>query len=604
MWFNNRNQLKTSYYRNFAALIVIPILVIILVSIGIIRTMMRESAIQNIRRAQDNIITTLNSEVKDVSLRLSHFVYVNDNEIMKIASKTNTTDPASRYQYTEELTEAFNYAMVPVQDILSAIFYMKNGDSIYMKDNIVLTGEELQGADWYREALEDKNTVKVGFYDTNVTYSRQKAHSFTIAVALSPGIDVDRDGNIEMAALFATSQAGKLVKNYNQEQKLGSTMILDRNGEVLFDVNGAEKLLLEDRSYSGENTYRDQAENTSYVYIVSEEPLTQCKIVSVIEDWELTREFNQTAVGIIAVTILLFALFYCFSSYFLKNILEPVHNLVTGMKNVEEGSLEVHLEPIGQAEIRTMVHSFNRMVRQLKHLMEENKEQQEKKHEAEIRALQSQINPHFLVNSLNSIRFMAQVSKFDGIRKMAEALIKILSTSFRSNSGYHTVGEELEVLDGFIYLMKIRYSDGFDVRYRIDDACRNFRVPRLVLQPIVENSIVHGFSELMEDIGIIEVSVELEGDTLVFNIKDNGKGMTEEELTALLEGRQKPDADHTSVGVTNVVTRLKLNYGEKGGITMESKVGSYTLTTMRIPAERGRTDREGGMGYEESTDRG
>ena len=109
-----------------------------------------------------------------------------------------------------------------------------------------------------------------------------------------------------------------------------------------------------------------------------------------------------------------------------------------------------------------MIHSFNRMVRELKASIEENEQVQQKKHQAEVRALQSQINPHFLVNTLNSIRFMAQVSKFDGIRKMAEALIKILSCSFRGSISFYTVREELDVLDSYLYLMKIRYSDGFE----------------------------------------------------------------------------------------------------------------------------------------------
>ena len=143
-------------------------------------------------------------------------------------------------------------------------------------------------------------------------------------------------------------------------------------------------------------------------------------------------------------------MFYLFSSYFLKNIIDPIHNTVEGMRLVEEGRLDVHVVPVGQAELRVMIHSFNRMTRRLKQLMQENEEEQQKKHEAEIRALQSQINPHFLVNSLNSIRFIAQVSRYEAIARMAEALIKILSCSFRSNVGFYTLDEELEVLDGFI----------------------------------------------------------------------------------------------------------------------------------------------------------
>ena len=287
---------------------------------------------------------------------------------------------------------------------------------------------------------------------------------------------------------------------------------------------------------------------------------------------------------IVAVTVVLFGLFYLFSSYFLKNIIDPIHNTVEGMRLVEEGRLDVHVVPVGQAELRVMIHSFNRMTRRLKQLMQENEEEQQKKHEAEIRALQSQINPHFLVNSLNSIRFIAQVSRYEAIARMAEALIKILSCSFRSNVGFYTLDEELEVLDGFIYLMKIRYSDGFEIEYEIGEGCGSCMVPRLILQPIVENSIVHGFSGQEEELGKITVKARLEDQYLYITVRDNGKGMTEEEIRRLLSNETAENEDYVSIGVTNVNTRLVLNYGDECTLQIRSEVGRYTETVLRIPA--------------------
>lgn len=581
MVHNKKETLKTSYYRSFLLLIVVPILVITFISMGIIRTMMKEAAIRNIQRAQDNVISTLNAEVKDVSLRLSHLAYVNNNEIMKLASETDTENPAERYHYTKLLTESFNYAMVPVQDILSAIFFMKDGMLTYMKDNTALTQEEIKGSSWYQEALADKNTVKTGFYNTNVTTWRRNAHSFTIVAALSPGIDVDRDGHVEMAALFMSSRAGNMIKEYNQEKLLGNMMIVGKDGQVLFDASGKAKLLYG----AGKNPPpQRRLDGINYVYVASREPASGCQIISVIEAAALTRDFNRAALMVIGVTLVLFLLFYRFSSYYLRNIVEPVHNMVKSMEQVEGGNLEVHINPSGQTEIRTMVHSFNRMVRQLDRLIRDNREQQEKKLEAEIRALQSQINPHFLVNSLNSIRFMAQVAKFEGIGRMAESLIKILSTSFRSSNGFCSVREELEVLDSFVYLMKIRYSDGFDVEYKIDQCCMDCRIPRLILQPVVENSIVHGFSELVEEIGRIEVAITLTDGCLFITVRDNGKGMEQWEIHQLMSGGGIERADHKSIGITNVLSRLKLNYRDQCHLAMESKPGSYTLTRIIIPA--------------------
>lgn len=586
MWIDKRKQLKSSYYQSFLALIVVPILMVILVSIGIIRSMMKDAAIENIRRAQDNIVATLNGEVKDVSLRLSHFVYVNDNEIMKVAAKTDTDNLGERHTYTKLLTEAFNYSMVPVQDILSAAFYMKEGNVTYMKDDVVLEKTDVMASEWYQEALADKNIVKIGYYNTKVTVSSAGANAFTLVAGLAPGIDVDRDEHVEMVALFVTSQVGNLIRDYDREGSLGSTVILDKHQKILFDRGETAGLLTDEISMEENAVTYYKVKGREYVCVVSVEPMTGCRIASVVASGTLTRAFNRTAMVIVCVMVVLFTLFYFFSSYFLRNIIEPIHNTVEGMQKVEEGSLEVHIEPAGQAELRTMIHSFNRMTRRLKRLMEDNEEQQKRKHEAEIRALQSQINPHFLVNALSSIKFIAQVSKFDSIAKMAEALIKILSCSFRSSTGFYSLKEELDVLDSFIYLMKIRYSDGFDIRYEVEEDCLDCLVPRLILQPVVENSIVHGFDEMVEEIGQIVVSARVENGFLLITIKDNGKGVTKEEMDAILSGNEVGDKDHLSVGVSNVNGRLVLNYGKDCELKMESETGAYTRTILRLPVRR------------------
>ncbi|MDW2798353.1 histidine kinase [Clostridium boliviensis] len=581
MWMNKKQKLKASYYNSFFALIVIPILCISLLSIFILRAQMVDSAVLNIRRAQDNIASVLGNEVKDVSLRLSHFIYVNDSEIVRNAARTNSHDPAEKYHYTQILTESFNYAMVPVQDILSAVFYMKSGDHTYMKSDIILNPDQLKTSQWYQEALLEPNVVKVGFYDYSVMNSRKNAYTLTIAAGLSPGPEVDREGVIEMAALFVSSQAGRLMKEYNKESMLGSAMIADKSGHVIFDAEDTKDLLPETIT-GDEREFSYRINGKRYMRVATVEPVTGLSIISVVSYDTLTSSFNRTAMILIGVVLFLFLLFYLFSSYFLKSIIEPIHNTVEGMRMVEEGNLEVHVQPKGQAELRLMIHSFNSMTRRFKTLMAENEEQQQKKHKAEIRALQSQINPHFLVNSLNSIRFIAQMSKYESIARMAEALIKILSGSFRSNNGFYTLKEELEVLDSFIYLMKIRYSDGFDIVYQVDDACLLALVPRLILQPVVENSIVHGFDAMMEEMGTIWIVGEKKEGFLFLEIRDNGKGMTREEISSLLSDNAK-ESERRNVGIHNVRTRLSLNYGEQCSFVMESEPGEYTRTLIRIP---------------------
>lgn len=594
MLFDKRFSLKTVYYRSFFLLIVVPILLVSVVTLGITRYIMEKSAISNIRNAQSSIETSLSDAIRDISLQLSHLVFVNNGEILELAAGMDTDDQGRRYDLISRLDEVFRVSMVPSQDTVSAMFYLKDGSTVYLKDEVILSKEEMKQESWYSQALEKKNVVSVGAFDTarrTLTYSRLKSGEFVLAAALSPDYQADRSGKLEMVSLFSVTHVGEIIRRFSRDEQLGTTFILDRDGRLLFagDRTGEAARLLMGLPSTEPGIYRASMDADgdghvrNYTAVVSDVEENGWKVVSCVSTARLTRDYNRVIGVSILVISLLFLLFYLFSRYFLGQIIAPLHTVVEGMKEMEKGNLEVHVEPAGQNEIRTMIHSFNRMVRRLKVSIEENEQVQLKKHQAEVRALQSQINPHFLVNTLNSIRFMAQVSRFEGIRKMAEALIKILSCSFRGNISFYTVREEFDVLDSYIYLMKIRYSDGFEVEYRIDEQCLDYKIPRLILQPIVENSIVHGLAEKEDDIGHLKISVSNEGGYLLFTVEDDGRGMTEEEIERLLHPAHREESDNTSIGVENVLSRLKLNYGDTCRIWMESRPGEYTRTCVQIP---------------------
>ena len=594
MLFDKRFSLKTVYYRSFLLLIVISILLVSVISLTLTRYIMERSAITNIRNAQASIESSLSKAIRDISLQLSHLVYVNDGEVMELASGMDSGDQQQRYDSRNRLSEVFRVAMVPSQDTISAMFYLKDGCTVYLKDEIRIPKEVMEQEAWYRQALAGPNVVSVGAFDTsrqNLTYSRLKSGEFVLAAAFSPDYQADRSGKMEMVSLFSVTHVGEVIRGFNRDEQLGTTFILDSSGSLIFagDRYQEASRLLKGLTSKEAGVYKTafdaqgNGRRQGYTIVVSDVEENGWKIVSCVRTARLTASYNQVTLASILVISLLFLLFYLFSRYFLGQIITPLHTVVEGMKEMEEGNLTVHVEPAGQSEIRTMIHSFNRMVRELKASIEENEQVQQKKHQAEVRALQSQINPHFLVNTLNSIRFMAQVSKFDGIRKMAEALIKILSCSFRGSISFYTVREELDVLDSYLYLMKIRYSDGFEVVYDIDETCLDCKVPRLILQPIVENSIVHGLAEKEDDIGHLTVRLKASGDSLIFTVEDDGRGMTEEEIRQLLTHRERAEGDNTSIGVENVLSRLKLNFGSRYGIRMESQPGQYTKTILTIP---------------------
>lgn len=608
---HRRSTLKAIYYRSFLLLVVIPLVLVFVGAEFAAGYILRASAIETIDALQDTVVTTLSSDVRTNALQLSHFVYVNDGEFSQTAVRAARSRGNDWYEADQQLQRAFRTAMVPSHDILAGGFYMRDGGAVYMKDDVVLAGEDVRGSDWYRAALESVNTVTLGCYDTSrvrLTSAPQKGRQLVLVTAMATDVSTDRSGEIEVVAFFTTSELGEILSAQRRDAGQGMSVILDREGRVLFgDMNNqAVRSFFAERPgqyQSGSRTRRaDLGDGVRDYYFQSRAiPDTDWSVVTFLEESRLGSGFYQVG-GILALIVaVLLALFYLYSRYFLNAIIDPVHTVCQGMARLDRSDLDVQVEPTGQQEIQELMTSFNQMVLSIKNMLHLTEETMEKKHQAEIQALQSQINPHFVVNTLNSIRFMAQVAQFDGIRKMAEALVSIVSCSFRSNVSFYTVREELDMLETYVYLMRIRYSNSFEVSYDVQPGCESYRLPRLMLQPVVENAIVHGFEELAEELGQIRISVYQEDSFLCLSVWDNGRGMEREEISLILRGRPRARDDNTSIGLENVQARMRLNFGEAARMEIDSEPRAYTRVTLRLPLPA--CGRQTGKEEEHDTDR-
>lgn len=593
-----KSRLQTVYFVVFLLLVIIPVTGIGIGSLSILRRIMLDSAVSKVQLAQENVSSVLSTEIKNASLQLAHLLYVNNGQIISLAARTQTEDLTRRYEYITQLTTAVNYVIKPVSEIKSLKFYMSDGSSLYLKEEIDEPYTLIKKEPWYQAALDKRGTVHVGAFLENAVTGRNTVPSgdtLIIVAAMSPDMIAHPQNTIETVALFIRSQADNVTAGYNYSdyKEMGFMYITDRTGKILVQQN-APKMNFSPNVFESKNS--DTTDSTATVktiqtnsavnkIIITEQPDTGWKIISVVDTQTLLQNFYRIAFIIIAVSGVLLILFMIFSRYFLKTIIHPVNRMIEGLTQVEAGDFSVNIEPCGHSEVRKMIDSFNHTVSRLKTVNEEKDRERQLKYNAELKALQSQINPHFLVNALTSIRFMAQVAKFDSLRKMAEALIKILTCSFRSNSGFYPLREELDVLAGFIYLMQIRYSDNFKVEYEIDETCLDCSVPRLILQPLVENAIVHAFNE-MEDPGCIRIRIKKIKNYVQICIEDNGCGMSAGQTAQLLNAESVPDdepADYTSIGIKNVHHRLILNFGSEYGLSIHSIPGQGTNILLRIP---------------------
>ncbi len=591
--------LKQFYFRNFAIMVVIPLLVAFMGAFSIANRLIRRTAVETIDTFQESVVSTLQNDVRTAALQLSHFVYVNNGEFPAMAAQVHQAVSADQYfAFSQQLDQAFHTAVVPSQDILSGMFYMKDGGSVYVVDQVVLPIGQVQASDWYVGAQQSPNQVRVGCYDSNrvrLTHTGQKDNVLFLVTAMALDASSDKSEQIDLVAFFSDTQAGSVIRKARGRAELGSTVLLDEAGQVLYGDFNRPALREYFASHAGQFTagsrtlrapLRADGGTARFLFRSRSIPDTGWTVVTFIEEARLTQGFRLVGGILVLVVAALLGMFWLFSRRFLNAIVAPIQTVAQGMQQLVNNNLDVQVQPSGHQEIRDLMDSFNQMVLSLKNMLAINEEAHRRKHIAEMQALQSQINPHFIVNTLNSIRFMAQVSGYDGICKMAAALINIVACSFRSNVSLYTVREELEVLDSYVYLMKIRYSESFDVSYEVEPGCGGYLLPRLILQPLVENAITHGLAALDEEQGQVTVAVYREGGSLCLAVRDNGCGMSREQIDLILHGRARAADDNTSIGLENVLARLRLHFGAQVRIEAESEPYVQTCVRLLLPLDR------------------
>lgn len=375
--------LKTVYYLSFLLFIVIPILTVLNIALLILNRQFRQQALENIKQAQETVIAELKSDIDVMSMRLSHLIYTNDNEILAYAAGTDTYDWNRRYEYEQRLEQAGNLALEPVKDIISVGFYMKDGRETYIKSDIQRSDEEIREMDWYQRALKRANVVCLGSYDTeavNDLYVGGKKDTLILVFALAPDVKTDRSQKIEMVTFYQSTGAADRIREYNRnylngKNRLGITRIRDQEGNLVFSTQ-------EDGEYTGRGytCVRTPLELNDTIWYVESDIRTR----------DLTRGYWHTALLVLVAAVMILSMAGYYSRYFLRSIVRPAEEISSGLRLVEEGNLDVYIAPSGQYELRNMIHQFNAMVRRLRALIEEYEERVhgiEKKPEEYLAAL-------------------------------------------------------------------------------------------------------------------------------------------------------------------------------------------------------------------------
>ena len=378
----------------------------------------------------------------------------------------------------------------------------------------------------------------------------------------------------KMYSYFTSSYSNILIYNQNQELLSAS----DRgyfSGEKAKD---AEKMLkeLEEKSiksmtvqHAGKmNAYQIQRfQNTSY------------KMLGILSP-EQAFEEKYHLEEVLLITVLITLLVACVIYYLVRTQTRPLYQLADVMSKVGEGNLEEYAEVKGTEEIRQLSLTYNRMIGDINHYIDEIYRAESEKRTAEIHALQMQINPHYMYNTLTSIKWLAWQGDISKTTKVIDAFISLLRNTISNTDEFITVEQEIENLKNYVLINQIRYGDNVNVEYFVAMDCHQYKVPKLILQPFVENSFFHAFPEGQR--GSIQVFVRQGEGCLRFDIIDNGIGIEKKKLQSIQKKEKQKGEHFTGIGVGNVDDRIKMIYGKDYGIKIVSEEKRGTTITILV----------------------
>lgn len=488
----------------------------------------------------------------------------------------------------ERILTQFNTIMESREDIYNVAAVAENGRYIMNRGEEDLTPYiDIRKLDWYQAAMESPTGIAVS--SSHVQNAIKSSYKWVIT--LSRVLVNNRTGAKEgLFFIDLNYSAISDLCNNNTIGNKGYIFVLDDKGNVIYHpkqqlmYGGLHTEHIEEIMACEKDslTVRDGTERK--LYTLSRSQKTGWTVVGAAYTSELLKNNKQARMlYILAAAILILAVF-AISSILSREITKPLRRLSESMSRVEKGEFDrANVDVTMENEIGSLGKSYNLMTERIHTLMEENVYEQKQKRKSELKALQAQINPHFLYNTLDSIIWMSEAGQSDEVVEMTSALAKLLRQSISNDHEQVELGQEMEYVKNYLTIQKMRYQDKLEYTVEVDPKVRHVMIVKLVLQPIVENAIYHGI-KYKGSKGTLRIRAFAESEDVCIVIEDNGIGMDETALNIIFDETQKIHKQN-GVGVPNVQKRLKLYYGDKYGITYESKVGIGTRATIRIPQQ-------------------
>lgn len=582
--FQYLKKLKPGEIQTTLMLVVSGISLVTMLLMGIIMymrfsTLSRQETIENSRKLMEQTGETMEDYLVNMR-QISDAVYYN-------VVKENDFHDAR-----EEIQKGMNLLYEANRDKLRTIAIYNSDGSLMAAEPVATQKEDpdVTRQEWYQSAMEEMENIHFSTPHIQNLFEDSTFRYYWV-ISSSRVVELTENRDSQMGVLLVDMDFSSISRMMNQINEVGNGQyyyLCNSDGDIIYhprQIQISDGISRENSikaaSYK-DGVYDETFEGTQRKIIVNTISYTGWKLVGVIPYSIFTHEMLNIRYFIAMVTLLMAMMLTIINRVVAERISRPIRKLNHSVMEYEAGKKpEIYIG--GSWEIRHLGYSIQSSYEKSEKLMQEIVWEQNERRKSELDALQSQINPHFLYNALDSITWMIEGERNDEAAFMISQLAKLFRISLSKGHTIISVKDELQHAQSYMNIQRVRYKDAFSVTFDVEPELEKYCAVKLTLQPILENAINYGVDP-MDDCGEIRVCVRKEGELLVLSVEDNGIGMSEEEVELLLTDNNRVPKHGSGVGLINIHNRLQILFGKEYGLVIESEPDEGTKVSIQIPA--------------------
>lgn len=545
-----------------------------------------EMMLNDNRQLINQVEINLNNYLRNM-MRISDTMYY--NVIKQVDMKTD--------DISQELDLLYE---VNKDSLVSVACFSENGELISaapvgsVKKNVDITEQS-----WFANARDKMENLHFSELHVQNIFENSNGRYYWV-VSLSRGVELTTEGKMSGGILLVDMNFSGIRQIFTEinSRGLGYVYLVNSEGEIIYHPK--QNLIFSNMLHENNvaaSQYDDGVSEETFqgeerTVIVKTVGYTGWKIVSVTPKKELLQDFNSTKLMAVIIVILAVTLMVFANQFVAVRIAKPLKKLENSLKGIGVDS-QPDIYMGGSVEIQHLGQTIRSMVDQLQRLTDDIVREQEEKRKSELDALQSQINPHFLYNTLDSIMWMIESERYEDAVAMVHSLGKLLRISLSKGKNIITVGDELQHARSYLDIQKYRYKNKFLSFFDIEEDIEKYRIIKLIIQPLLENAIYYGM-EYMDGEGEIHIRAYTSGEDLFIEVEDNGLGMPQEQVDKLLTDDTETRSKGSGIGLKNVHQHIQLYFGSEYGLEITSEPDEKTIVRIHLPKTEETSPGEGG----------